>query len=145
MKNMFLKNRIFSMMMLAFITLTFVACDKEDPIKEPTFKEELTGTWDITSYKLRTTEYIGFLVETANIRFSPYTGAEGQFMQETTFWEEESDILEGPYSVDEVKKEITMDYEGETVIAKIKITNGKEMVWESELDGHPLMVKATKR
>jgi hypothetical protein len=59
------------MMMLAFITLSLVSCDKEDDVKKPTFKEELTGTWDITSYKVQGSEYIGVLVNTAILRFFP--------------------------------------------------------------------------
>ena len=133
------------MMMLALITLTFVSCDKEDPIKEPTLKEELTGTWDITSYKLQGSEYIGVLVNTAILRFFPFTGAQGQFEQEVTFWQEGPEVLQGSFSVDEQKHQITMDYEGEAMVANITITNGKQMLWESILNGSQLVVKATKR
>jgi len=145
MLTMLLKNRIFSMMMLAFFTLSLVSCDKEDDIKKPTFKEELTGTWDITSYKVQGSEYIGVLVNTAILRFFPYTGAQGQFEQEVTFWQEGPEILQGSYSVDEQKHQITMDYEGETMVANITITNGKQMLWESVMNGSQLVVKATKR
>ena len=145
MKTMLLKNRIFSIMMLAFIALSLVSCDKEDGVNKPTLKEELTGTWDITSYKLRTTEYIGFLVEKANISFSAYTGAEGAFQQEVFIWEELPELVDGTYSVNETKHELTMKVDGEFEVAKITITNGKDMLWESVLDGNQLVIKATKR
>ena len=142
---MFLKNRIFSMMMLAFITLSLVSCDKEDDVKKPTFKEELTGTWDITSYKLQGSEFIGVLVNTAILRFFPYTGVQGQFEEEVTFWQDGPEILQGNYSVDEQKHQVTMDYFDETIVANITITNGKQMLWESLSNGSQLVVKATKR
>jgi hypothetical protein len=69
MKTIVLKNKIFSMMMLALITLSFVSCDKEDDVVKPTFKQELTGTWDISSYKLEGSEYIGVLVEKGQYHF----------------------------------------------------------------------------
>ena len=142
MKINLMKNRIFSMLMLALVTLSIVSCDKGDDEVKPTFKEELTGTWDITSYKLSGDEYMGVLVEKASITFSAYNGAKGQFQQEVTFWEEETATLEGGYSANEEKHEVTMDYEGDIITAMVTITNGKQMLFEA---GDLLVIAATKR
>jgi len=61
------------------------------------------------------------------------------------FWQEGPEVLQGSYSVDEQKHQITMVYEGEIMVANITITNGKQMLWESILNGSQLVVKATKR
>ena len=142
MKTILMNNRIFSMLMLAFITLSLVSCDKEDDVVKPTFKQELTGTWDISSYKLEGSEYIGVLVEKASISFDAYTGPKGQFQQEVTFFGEEAATLEGAYAADETKREVTMDYEGDYITAKVTITNGKQMLFEA---GNFLVIVATKR
>ena len=142
MKTILLKNKIFSMMMLALITLSFVACDKGDDEVDVPFKQELTGTWDISSYKLEGSEYIGVLVEKASITFDAYTGAKGEFQQEVTFFGEEAATLDGSYAADETKREVTMDYEGDYITAKVTITNGKQMLFEA---GNFLVIEATKR
>ena len=142
MKTLFLKNRIFSMLMLALFTLSLVSCDKEDDVVKPTFKQELTGTWDISSYKLEGSEYMGVLAEKASITFSAYTGAKGEFQQEVTFFGEEAAVLDGSYAADETKREVTMDYEGDYINAKVTITNGKQMLFEA---GNFLVIVATKR
>jgi hypothetical protein len=142
MKTLFLKNRIFSMMLLAFFTLTLVSCDKETDAVENTFKQDITGTWDISSYKFAGSEYMGVLVEKASITFSPYTGANGQFLQEVTFFEEEKATIQGTYSVNEERHEVTMDYDDDIITAKITITNGNQMLFEG---GDQIVFLATKR
>jgi hypothetical protein len=56
--------------------------------------------------------------------------------------EEESATLEGAYAADEIKREVTMDYEGDYITAKVTITNGKQMLFEA---GNFLVITATKR
>ena len=142
MKSMFLKSTI--MLMFAFITLTITSCWNDEKVEVP-FKEEMTGTWDITSYKLDGTEWMGFLIESASIRFNAYSGAEGQFDQTVTFPDEESATISGAYTVDEVRKEVRMVYDDQVIVAEITITNRNKMVWKSIQDEYPLVLEATKR
>lgn len=145
MKTMFLKNQIFTMLMFALTALAMASCHKDDDTAAPLLKDQLTGTWDITSYKLDGDEYLGLLIQSGSIRFDAITDAEGQFEQEVTFPDEESLSLTGAYSVDNTAGKVHMNYEGEVVIAKVEITQSKYMKWDGNQDGYPLVILATKR
>jgi hypothetical protein len=145
MKTMSFKNRIYTMLMFALVIISLPACENDDVTTPFTLKEELIGTWDITSYKLNGEEYIPSLVKSATIQFNPFTGLQGQFTQEVTFSDEESLTLTGDYEVDEEEKEVRMEYEGDVITAEIEITGGNMMDWESIRDEYPLIIKANKR
>ena len=145
MKTMSLKNRIYSMLMFALVIISFPACESDYVTPELTLKEELIGTWDITSYKLNGEEYIPNLLKSGLIQFSPFTGLKGEFTQEVTFPDEESLTLTGEYEVDEENNEVRIEYEGDIITAEIEITGGNMMNWESVRDEYPLILKANKR
>ena len=144
MKTMLLKNRFFLVLMAAFMLVTFSSCDKDEEAPEPTFQESLVGTWDITSYVLDDDEWIGFIVEAAAITFEQPNGNSGIFSQEVTFADDEKVTISGRYVLDETEGRVTMYYEGEPIVADIVIT-GDKMVWDSTMDGYPLVLKAKKR
>jgi hypothetical protein len=146
MKTMFFKSPIFTLLMFAFVALSFTSCDKDDDTAQLTFKESIVGTWDIDSYMLDDDEWMGLILESGSVTFNAYTGAEGQFEQTVTFADEESFTLTGAYTVDEARKEVSMQYEDEIIVAQIAITDGnKKMKWESIQDLYPLVILATKR
>ena len=135
-------NSTFAFLMLAVSVFTFTSCDK-DPVEKP-FKEEVVGVWDITSYKLAGTEYIPLLMESGSIQFNAYTGAQGVFVQVVNWPDEDFVSLSGPYTVNEARNEVSMQYEDEIIVAEIEIT-GDEMLWKSIQDEYPLVIKATRR
>ncbi len=144
MKTMLLKNRFFLVLMAAFMLVTFSSCDKNEEAPEPTFQESLVGTWDITSYVLDDDEWMGFILESAAITFEQPNGNNGIFSQEVTFADDEKVTISGRYVLDETEGRVTMYYEGEPIVADIVIT-GDKMLWDSTLDGYPLVLKAKKR
>ncbi len=144
MKTMLLKNRFFLVLMAAFMLVTFSSCDKDEEAPEPTFQESLVGTWDITSYVLDDDEWMGFILESAAITFEQPNGNNGIFSQEVTFADDEKVTISGRYVLDETEGRVTMYYEGEPIVADIVIT-GDKMLWDSTLDGYPLVLKAKKR
>ena len=144
MKTMLLKNRFFLVLMAAFMLVTFSSCDKNEEAPEPTFQESLVGTWDITSYVLDDDEWMGFILESAAITFEQPNGNNGIFSQEVTFADDEKVTISGRYVLDETEGRVTMYYEGEPIVADIVIT-GDKMLWDSTMDGYPLVLKAKKR
>ncbi len=145
MKTMFFKNPIYTMLMFAVVALSFTACDKEEETPQLSFKEQLVGTWDITSYKLDDDEWIGLIIESGSIKFNAFTGDEGQFEQVVRYLDDDTHTLTGAYTVDEARKEVSMEYEDEIIVAQIGITGGDKMVWESLENLYPLVIKADKR
>jgi hypothetical protein len=130
--------------MFAFVSLSLFSC-KDDDQDFLTVKDELVGTWDITSYKVAGDEYMELIFQAASISFGAYTGPEGEFLQEVTFTDEESLSLTGPYKLMQDAETVRMEYEGDVILAKVKITNGDKMVWDGTQDGYPLVIKADKR
>ena len=144
MKSMMFKNPFFTLLMLALTAFTFASCDRDDEVVELPFNEALVGTWDITSYVLDDDEWIGFIVEAAAITFEQPNGNSGIFSQEVTFADDEKVTISGRYVLEETEGRVTMYYEGEPIVADIVIT-GDKMVWDSTMDGSPLVLKAKKR
>ena len=144
MKTFFIQIKSLTLVALALTAFAFVSCNDDDPVTPP-LKEQLVGTWDVTSYKLGGDEYMGFIFEAASIRFDAYTGAEGQFLQEVTFPDEESTSITGGYSFNEAAKKVTMEYDGQTILASIDIVDEDTLKWDGSQDGFPLVIEATRR
>ena len=144
MKTLFANLKSIAMMMVAVSAIGLTACDKDDA--EKPVKEEIVGTWDITSYKVAGDEYMDLAFEAASLRFDAYTGATGVFEQEVTFPDEESTSLTGTYAVDNATHKVEMNYEGDIVIAEVEFSNeGENMGWDGTQDGYPLVILATRR
>ena len=144
MKTFSLNNRILSLLTFAFISLSLFSC-KDDDQDFMTVKDELVGTWDISSYKVEGDEYMGLLFEVASISFEAYTGPEGLFLQEVTFTDDESISISGPYKLMQDGETVRMEYDDDIILAKVKITDGDKMMWDGTQDGYPLVIKADKR
>ena len=140
MKNLF---KSAAMILFSFIAITFMSCWGEETVEAP-FKEQLAGIWDIDSYKLNGDEYMGLLIESGSITFHAYTGTIGRFEQDVVFPDGETFSIGGAYTADEVKEEVSMEYDGETIIAQVQI-EGDKMVWKGSQDQWPLVLKATRR
>lgn len=144
MKTIFFQIKTITLVVLALTAFSFVSCNDDDPVTPP-LKDQLVGTWDVTSYKLGGDEYMGFIFDAASIRFDAYTGVEGQFLQEVTFPDEESTSITGGYSFNENTKKVTMEYDGETIVATIDIEDEDTLTWDGSQDGFPLVIEATRR
>lgn len=136
-------NSAFAMMLVVVSMFTFTSCD-EETVETP-FKEAIVGTWDITSYKLAGNEYIPLLMESGSIQFNAFTGAQGVFVQIVQWPDGEFLSLSGPYTVDEARNEVHMQYEDEIITAEIEITDENKMLWTGIQDQYPLVIKATRR
>lgn len=144
MKTLFVNLKSIAMMMVAVSAIGLTACENDEA--ETPVKEEIVGTWDITSYKVAGDEYMNLAFEAASLRFEAYTGATGEFEQEVTFPDEESTSITGTYSIDNATHKVEMDYEGEIVIAEVEFSNnGDNLRWDGTQDGYPLVILATRR
>ena len=144
MKTMIFKNGMFAMLMLAFALVALPSCDKEEETPDPPFQESLVGTWDITSYLLDDDEWMELIITAGSLTFEAPVGNSGIFSQEVTFADGESTALSGRYILDTLEGRVIMYYEGEPIVADIVIT-GDKMLWDSTMEGYPLVLKATKR
>jgi hypothetical protein len=145
MKTILLKIRIFTMLFAAFAIGSLPSCIWDDETPEPPFEASLVGTWDITSYVLDDDEWMGLIAEEASITFIAPTNHSGIFTQAITFSDGDTLAISGRFIVDVEHQQVTMFYEGEPILADIKITGGNKMLWESIQDQFPLVIKATKR
>ena len=129
---------------LLLTAMTFTACDKDETVAP--IKDDLVGTWDIQSYKVSGDEYIGLAIESASITFDAYVDEAGVFEQEVTFPDEEATSIVGEYTVDDAHSKVSMNYEGEIVLAKVEIFDGgNKLRWDGTQDGYPLVILATRR
>lgn len=145
MKSAFLKTNLFTLLMLALVTVMLPSCDRDDETPELPISQSLIGTWDIDSYVLDDDEWMGLIMESASITFGELQINSGIFTQEVTFADGETTSLSGRYVLDETLGQVTMYYEGEPIVADITITNGNKLLWDSVEQGYPLVLKATKR
>lgn len=145
MKTAFFKNNLFTLLMIALVSVLLPSCDRDDETPEPPISQSLIGTWDINSYVLDDDEWIGLIMESASITFGELNINSGIFTQEVTFADGETASLSGRYVLDETLGQVTMYYDGEPIVADITITNGNKLLWDSVEQGYPLVLKATKR
>ena len=144
MKTILLQLKPINLLFFAVLAFSFTACDNDDNVTPP-IKDELVGTWDITSYNLGGDEYMGFIMEAASLEFEAYTGEEGTFTEEVTFPGEQPISISGPYTVDEEDNKVFMTFDGDMVIAKVEIIDGDSLVWDGNQDGFPLKLEAVRR
>ena len=145
MKTLFVNLKSIAMMMVAVSAMGLTACDNDDTVETPV-KEEIVGTWAITSYKVAGDEYMDLAFEEAYLTFNAYTGEKGVFEQEVTFPDEESTSITGDYSVDNATHKVEMNYEGDIVIAEVEFSNnGDNLRWDGTQDGYPLVILAIRK
>lgn len=145
MKTYFEKHNVMMLFVAIMTAFTLTSCDKnEDDLTQ--VKEEIVGTWEVTSYKVGGDEYIGFAIESAALTFNAYTGDEGIFGQEVAFFDEDVLTIMGAYSVNEAKDEVKMNYDGDLITAKVRINeNGQKLRWDGSQDGFPLVIHADRK
>lgn len=146
MKTNFLKSGLLTLVVSAFAMFALTSCDKDDDAKPQTIiKNQIVGTWDISSFKVDTSEYMGVIVDSSFIKFEAFTGTEGNFQHSILYMDGEQENLSGKYQVDEKKKEVKMIATGETKTVKISFPANNKMEWAGEDAGHDVKVKAVRR
>ncbi len=145
MKTNFLKISLLTLLVGAFSMFTLTSCDKDDDATPVTIKTKIVGTWDFTSFKVGTSEYMGTIVDSASVTFKAFTGAQGDFEQHLAYADGEQEEITGKYTVDETKKEVKMIADGETEIVKITFTSSDKMEWNTTQDGKQVVAKTERR
>ncbi len=145
MKTNFLKISFLTLVVSAFSMFTLTSCDKDDDTTPDVIKTKIVGTWDFTSFKVDTSEYMGIIVDSASVTFEEFTGAQGDFEQSIVYADGEQEEIIGKYTVDETKKEVKMTYDGETEIVKITFTTSDKMEWITTQDGEQVVAKTERR
>lgn len=145
MKTNFLKSGLLTLVVSAFAMFALTSCDKDDDPVPQTIKNQIVGTWDITSFKVDTSEYMGVIVDSSTLRFDAYTGTEGNFKHDILYSDGERENLSGKYQVDETKKEVKMTAAGDTNVVKINFPTSNKMEWSGEDEGEPVKVKSLRK
>ncbi len=146
MKTSIVKTGFMAVTMAAFALFTFTACEKDDPQPAPpTLKQQLVGTWNITSFNLGGTEYVGLVVDSASITYQAFVGAQGNFLQKINYIDGEIDSIKGTYTVDEETEKVIMTAEGEINFAEVDLPASNKLELRMTQDDEPLVVKATKK
>jgi hypothetical protein len=143
MKMSILKSGL--LLLALFATAAFTACDKDEDDKTAAeLKSEIAGTWDISSFKVGGSEYMGTVVDSASIEYKTFTGAQGDFVQEVKYVDEDPrEITEGKYEILSGES-VKMTADGESYTVKVTV-NGDNIQIEGTQDGEPLVIKAEKR
>lgn len=146
MKTNFLKTSISAFMVLAFAAFTMTSCQKDDDAAPKTIKSQIVGTWNFTSYKVDTSEYMGSLVDTARITFDAFTtGTQGNF-KETIVWSDgEKDNLTGKYEVDEAGKKVKLVVTGKTETIDVTLISGTKLEWKGKEGSKNVTVKTVRK
>jgi len=145
MKTNFLKISLLTLLVGAFSMFTLTSCDKDDDATPDTIKANIVGTWDFTSFKVGTSEYMGTIVDSSSVTFKAFTGVQGDFEQNIVYADGEQEEISGKYTVDETKKEVKMVADGETEIVKITFTSSDKMEWKTTQDGKQVVAKTERR
>ena len=145
-----MKQNIFKISLLPLLVGVCVlsvlsSCKKDDDTPSPTLKSQLTGTWDITSFKVEDVEFMGFIVDSSHVQFKTYAGSEGDFQQMTLYSDGERENITGKYQVKETEKELRMVTDSDTVVVQISFPVEKNMEWTGEDEGQTVTVKAARR
>lgn len=135
---------ILTVLFLSSIMLSVSSCKKDDNTKPQTLKEGIAGSWNITSFKVGGTEYMGSVVKSSTLKYEAFTGSQGNFTQTVTYVDNSNESTNGKYSVDEVSKELKMTSVDEEIIAKINLKDDS-LEFSGEQDGAALLVKATRK
>ncbi len=146
MKTNFLKTGMLTLMVSAFAMFAFTSCDKDDDVAPRTIKNQIVGTWEFTSFKVDTSEYMGTIVDTARVTFDAFTtGTQGNFRETVIYADGEKDNISGKYEVDEAGKKVKMIAAGETETVEVVFTTSNKMEWKGQQDGKVVRVKATRK
>ncbi len=134
MKTNFLKISFMAFLVSTLSIFTLTSCDKDDDLTpDDLTREKIVGTWEIYSFKVDTSEYMGVVVDSSIVKFESFTGVEGNFQQKVFYLDGEQESINGKYRVNEEKKEVTMTAAGETEVVKVSFsTNFDKMEWEGE-------------
>ncbi len=144
-----MKTNVFQMAakmlaLTALLAFAMTSCEKDDD--EPTIaKEDLVGKWEVTSFKVDTSEYMGVVVDSAGIKFDAFTGAQGNFSQTVVYEDGDRDQLTGKYQVKESTNEVIMIALGDTNTAKITLLNESKLEWKGKQENKNLTVKAKRK
>jgi len=144
MKTKSINSFIWTALFLGSIFLSVSSCKKDNNTKPQTLKEGIVGTWNITSFKVGGTEYMGSVVKFSSLKYEAFTGTQGNFTQAVTYVDNSNESTNGKYSVDEVSKEVKMTTVDEEIIAKINLKDDI-LEFSGEQDGEELLVKATRK
>lgn len=146
MKTNFLKTGISALMVFAFAAFAMTSCQKDDDVAPKTLKSQLVGTWNFTSYKVDTSEYMGSLVDTARITFDAFTtGTQGNF-KETIVWSDgEKDNLTGKYEVDEAGKKVKLVLTGKTETIDVTLISATKLEWKGKEGSKNVTVKTVRK
>ena len=124
--------------------LALPACEKDDDQPTPPIREKLVGAWDITSFKVDTSEYMGTVIDSASIRFDSIVNIQGDFRQTVKYADEDpADVVEGKYKI-ENGNQVVMTADGETKTLKATIT-GTSLQLEGTDNGQKVVMKGKKR
>lgn len=143
MKTNFLKISFMALLVSAFSLFTLASCDKDDDLTPGELtREKIVGTWEIYSFRVDTSEYIGVLVDSSTVKFESFTGTEGNFQQKVIYSDGEQESISGKYRVDNIKQEVTMTASGEANVVKVSFSsNFDKMEWEGEDEELDVAVK----
>jgi hypothetical protein len=144
MKTNFLKTCLMTLVLSALSLFSLTSCDKDDDTTHDLIKTKIVGTWDFTSFKVGDSEYMGVIVDSAAVTFDVFTGTQGDFEQTIIYTDGEQDEINGKYTVNETKKEVTMTADGESEIVKISFTSNDKMEWKSTQDGKAVVAKTER-
>lgn len=142
MKSNMLKTAM--LLLLSAVAISLTSCDKDDDNAADELRENIAGTWDFTSFKLGGSEYMGTVVDSASIQYKTFTGAQGDFVQQVKYLDEDPlDTTAGKYEIVD-GDEIKMSADGDSYTMKVTFS-GNTVQLEGTQDGKQLVVKAKKR
>ena len=132
------------LLLAMFATAIFTSCEKDDDYTAEDLKKEIAGIWDISSFKVGGSEYMGTVVDSASIEYEAFAGAQGDFTQEVKYLDEDPrEITEGKYEILSGES-VKMTADGESYTLKVTIS-GDNIQLEGQQDGKSLAIKAEKR
>ena len=144
MKTMIFSFKTIAMVLFSVLAFTLTSCGDDNNTPDVLLEDAIVGTWNVTSYKVESDEYIGLIFASASLHFEALNGDEGEFEQEVGFLDGESVSITGNYTVDNDAHKITMEYDGDIVVATVQITDNK-LNWDGTQEGFPLVMKATRQ
>ena len=146
MKNHVLKTGLLTLAVAATSLFALNSCKKEEDPKPKTLQEQIAGTWDFTSFRIDSFEYMGLIVDSSHVTFKAYTGAQGDFEQRVRYTDGEVENIAGKYEVDEVQKRIKMTTSQTSELVKISLPDDEHMHWEGlDPEGYLIKVQMKRR
>ncbi len=127
--------------MVALIALTFSACKKDD---DPTLREQMVGTWDVTSYTEDGEEQINAFIQAFTMRYNEYQGDEGSFRWTFNYFDGSTEIVNGFYTVNEENKTLRVEANGQVIRLDVEL-NGSRLSLSGNVDGFSVIIRADKQ